>query len=89
MTYHLARKKKYDGYIYEIPASELRAFTKKDHPDMQFVYTRYYEKALKALSHVELERLKIEAVWKFNGHSDYDVAGVGVIIDAVWKMEAK
>lgn len=85
-AYHLARKKKYDGYIYEIDASMQRAFTKKDYPDMKFVYTRYYVPAIKMLDRNTIERMKIEALWRFNGHTSYDVAGVSAIIDKVFEM---
>lgn len=85
-SYQLARKKKYDGYIYEIDASAHRAIKKAEYPDAQFVYTRYYEPAIKTLERNALEAIKTEQIIKFNRHSSYDVAQVSVIIDEVYRM---
>lgn len=89
ILYQLARKTKYDGYIYEINATHQQLFTKKDHPEKLFVYTRYYEPVIRTLERNTLERFKIETIWQFNGHSDYDVAGVHTLIDEVYTIARK
>lgn len=84
--YHLMRKKKYDGYIYEVDATQLRAFPKKHYPEMQFAYTKYLESAVRDMDFFQLEGTKIDRIIEFNGHSIYDVSGVSAVIDAVFKM---
>lgn len=85
-SFQLTRKKKYDGYIYEINATAQRAIKKAEYPNAEFVYTRYYEPAIKKLERNAIEALKTEQVVNFNGHSSYDVAQVSAIIDEVYRM---
>lgn len=86
LTYWLAEKSKSDGYLYEIPRTDLYAFPKKQFPDMEFVYTRYHIASCRELDRTTLERLKTEEVVRFNGswrdHSPYVVSA---IVDAVYK----
>src|SRR5690625_4499117 len=64
--YQLAEPRKKDGFLYEIPASELRAFPGTRYPNKEFAYTRYNIAAIRTLERLELERLKtIEAI-RFN-----------------------
>lgn len=82
-TYHLARKKQYDGYLYEINAT-MQKFYK--HPKRKFTYTRYYEPALQTLDLLSLERFKIEETIKWNGHDNYDVSGINNIVSEVYRL---
>jgi hypothetical protein len=84
-VYWLAEKKKPDGYLYEIPATDLRLYPKKDYPDKVFVYTRYHIASIRDLDYLTLERLKTEEVMRFNGGFKHSVSAVSSIVDAVYK----
>ena len=82
--YWLAEKSKSDGWLYEIPATELRAFPATRFPDKEFVYTRYNIEAMRTMSHADIDRLKTEAVWRFNGDNSHSKHAVSAIVDAVY-----
>jgi hypothetical protein len=84
-VYWLAELKNSDGYLYEIPTTELRAFTKKEYPDKKFAYTRYKIDAIKAMDHLTLECKKTEEAVRFNRTWKHSVYAVSTICDAVYK----
>ncbi len=84
-VYWLAEKTKKDGYLYEIPASSLRAFTKKNYPDLLFPYTRYHIASVRTIDHMTLDRLKTEETIRYNGGFEHSVHAVSAIVDAVYK----
>lgn len=84
-VYWLAEQIKPDGYLYEIPATDLRVFTKKKYPNLKFPYTRYRIDAVKEMDYVTLERMKTEEVMRFNSNEDHSVHVVSSICEAVYK----
>jgi hypothetical protein len=82
--YWLAEQKKSDGYLYEIPATLFRVFTKKEYPDMKFPYTRYRIDAVREMDYRTLERMKVEEVMRYNGNDHYSPYVISSICDAVY-----
>lgn len=83
--YQLAEPRKPDGYLYEIPASELRAFPGTRFPNMKFAYTRYNIAALRALDRLAIERLKTEETIRFNRGYKHSKHAISAIVDEVFK----
>ena len=85
-TYWLAEKSKPDGYLYEIPATLLRTFPRKEYPDMTFPYTRYHIASVRELDYLTIERLKTDEVMRYNGsYLDHSPHVVSRIVDEVYK----
>lgn len=84
-VYHLAEPRKKDGFLYEIPTSDLHAFPTSKYPDKKFVYTRYNISSLKTLDKLDIERLKTEEVVRFNGGFKHSVNVVSTIVDEVYR----
>src|SRR5690625_192027 len=82
--YQLAEKRKSDGYLYEIPASEIRAYPATHYPEMRFAYTRYHIEALRDLPALEIERLKTEETIRFNRGNKHSSSAVSTIVGAVY-----
>lgn len=84
-TYWLAEKAKPDGYLYEIPATLLRTFPRKEYPNMTFPYTRYHIASVRELDYLTIERLKTEEVMRYNGsYLDHSPYVVSRIVDEVY-----
>lgn len=83
--YYLVEKKKSDGYLYEIPATTLRSYPKKDYPEMKFPYTKYRISTISALDYASLLRLKEDETIRYNGGSIHSYCDVSMICDEVYK----
>lgn len=84
-TYWLAEKAKPDGYLYEIPATLLRTFPRKEYPNMTFPYTRYHIASVRTIDHMTLERLKTDEVMRYNGsYLDHSPYVVSLVVDEVY-----
>ena len=83
--YHLAEKSKPDGYLYEIPASDLRAFPAKRFPKMKFWYARYKIKAVQEMDFSTLERIKTREVIRVNHGFKHSVHTVNEICSGVYR----
>jgi hypothetical protein len=84
-TYWLAEPIKPDGYLYEIPVTSMRVFTKNDYPDLKFPFTRYRIQAVKEMDYMTLHRLKMEEVVDYNGDYNHSEYVLGSICDAVYE----
>lgn len=82
--YQLAEKRESDGYLYEIPASEIQAYPATRYPEMKFAYTRYHIEALRGLPALEIERLKTEETIRFNRGNKHSSSAVSTIVGAVY-----
>lgn len=89
VVYQLSEPRKKDGFLYEIPASELKAFPGTRYPDMVFAYTHFNLEAMRLLSPSEIERLKIAEAVRFNGPGsrpcDLDLTGIANISETVYR----
>lgn len=83
--YYLVEKKITDGYLYEIPATTLRSYPKKDYPEMQFPYTKYKISTISTLDYASLIRLKEEETIKYNGSEIHSYSDISMICDEVYK----
>ena len=89
VVYQLSEPRKKDGFLYEIPATELRAFPGTRYPDMVFAYTRFNLEAMRLMSPLEIEQLKTAEAVRFNGSGykpyDLDLPSISNISEAVYK----
>lgn len=83
VRYWLAEKSKPDGWLYEIPATEIRAFPATRYPDMKFVYTRYNIAAMRTMNRMRIEQMKTEETMRFNREWIHSEHAVSAIVDAV------
>lgn len=82
--YWLAEPIKPDGYLIEIPVTDMRVFTKKNHPNLKFPFTRYRIQSVKEMDYMTLCRLKREETVKFNGGDFHSERTISDICDAVY-----
>lgn len=83
--YHLAEPKVKDGFVYEINATEHRAFPATKYPKAVFAYTRYNIETIKRLDRHIIERLKTEETIRFNKGNKHSEYVVSELADEVYK----
>jgi hypothetical protein len=83
-TYWLAEPIKPDGYLYEIPVTDMRVFAKKNYPDLKFPFTRYRIQAVREMDYMTLCRIKREETVRYNGGDFHSERVVSDICDAVY-----
>lgn len=87
--YHIMRRKECDGYLYEVDATQLRAFPATRYPDMKFVYTKYRIESMKRMDKMYIEKLKTDETVRFNGNWRHSVHDVSVISDAIYDFASR
>lgn len=89
IVYHLAEPRKKDGYLYQIPATELRHYPKTKYPNIKFPYIKFNLFALKYYDLIEIEELLLLKISRYNKScslidGDIDFVSVSNIAKAVY-----